>query len=491
MLLSKHMINNIKDQTIKGVIWNSIQKFGTTFISFISSIILARLLSPSDFGSIGLLMVFISISSVLIDGGFCSALIQKKNPTPTDYSTIFLLNIIISFILYIILFISSESISAFYKIPSLEVILKVQGITIIISSFGIIKSTQLRKNLEFNKLAKITLISTSVSSILSIILAFYGFNIWSLVLQQIIYSVINVSLLYFVNKWKPIIIISINSIKELFNFGLFIMLSNLLNSIANNIQGLIIGKNYSSNEMGYFSQAKRLEEIPSTIISSVIDQVSYPVFSQLQNNIKLLQESILKFTSSVAIITFPVISILILVSKPLILILYGPKWINSIEYFKILCFAGYAMSIQNITYFAVASVGKSKSLFYWTVIKRLLGIIGIIIGAYFWDIKGLLWGTVSSFYAIYFINGYLAEKFISLTILNQLKSIIPIILLSFISYLITYLILSIIDNNIYFKMILTIIIYFSTYYLIGKAFKLKSLNYLEDNILTFYNKYKG
>ena len=478
------MSNSLGQKTITGMLWSSVQRFGTILISFMSNIILARLLTPDDYGCIGMLMIFLALASTFIDGGLGSALIQKKEPTEEDYSTIFYWNLIISIILYIFLYISAPLVAQFYGIPLLSSILKVQGIVLITNSLSIIQLNRLKKQLEFKKIATISIVS-AVSVVIAIILAYRGWGVWSLVIQQLFVSFFNTVLLWVYGQWVPLFIFSKKSFKELFNFGSFILLSNLVNTFCNNIQGLLIGKFFAPATMGLYSQARKLEEIASTSFSSVVDQVSYPVLAKVQNDRILFVSMLKKLIISLAYISFPMMIVLILIAEPLITLLYSDKWIECVPYFRILCVAGVAICLQGVNYYGVAAIGKSNELFIWTLVKRFLGIIFIILGFWIYDIIGLLWGMVLSSFMIYIINAYLVEKHIGYRLVSQLKDLLPIIVTSVVAGFLSWW-----GNYIpmywFLQMILIIILYIFIYLSISHLFKLNSFISLKFFLQNFF-----
>ena len=267
------MAISLKQQTISGMIWSFLQRFGSMGVSFISNIIFARLLTPDDYGCIGMLTIFIALSNTFIDGGFGSALIQKKRPTQEDYSTIFYWNVFLSIVLYAILFLCAPLIADFYNIEILSKILQVEGIILIINALGIIQNNQLRKQLKFKSIAHITLTASIVSVIVAIVMAYMGYGVWSLVAQQIVLSFVSTLLYWIHGSWRPSRTFSARSFKELFGFGSFILLSSLLNAFCNNLNGLLIGKFFNASSMGYFTQAKKLEDVFSSSIETVVGQV--------------------------------------------------------------------------------------------------------------------------------------------------------------------------------------------------------------------------
>lgn len=482
------MQENLKAKTVSGMIWSALQRFGTMGISFVSNIVLARLLTPDDYGCIGMLAIFITVSNTFVDGGFGSALIQKKDVTQKDYSTIFWWNLFLSIVLYGVLFISAPAVSRFYNIPLLESVLQVQGIILIINALNIVQTNQLRKSINFKRLATIHIVSHIVAAVLAIVLAYMGWGVWALVAQQIVASSITSVMLWIMNRWMPSLCFSIESFKQLFSFGGFILASNLINTFCNNIQGLLIGKFFNPAMLGYYTQARKLEEIASTSCSNVVDQVSYPVLSKLQSDNAGLKNAIQKLTSTLAYVTFPLMLILILIAEPIIMLLYGEKWLPCVPYFQILCIAGIAICLQGVSYNAVASKGKSKDLFIWTIIKRLFALIVLVICMYIGGIIGLMWGCSIGSWIILFSNLYLVSKYINYKFIEQIKDLLPILLVSTFTFLCSYIIGTMIDCNIYIQAMVLILLYIFVYIILSYTFKIKAFSLLKELIYDYLKK---
>ena len=324
------MASDLKKKTLSGMIWSFVQRFGTMAISFVSNIVLARLLTPDDYGTIGMLMIFIAVANTFVDGGFGSALIQKKEPTKEDYSTIFWWNMFLSVVLYGLLFIGAPAVARFYNLPLLCDVLRVQGFVLIVNALSIIQQNQLRKQLKFKRLAMVTVISATLSAGIAIILAYMGWGVWALVAQQLMLSGFTAILLWVLNKWYPSLVFSKESFKQLFGFGGFILLSNLINTFCDNIQGILLGKFFNPAALGYYTQARKLEEVATTSISGVINQVAYPVLSVFQYDINGLITALKKFIQCIAFIVFPLMLLLIIIAKPTIILLYSDKFSNSL-----------------------------------------------------------------------------------------------------------------------------------------------------------------
>ena len=456
------------------MIWSALQRFGTMGISFVSNIVLARLLTPDDYGCIGMLAIFITVSNTFVDGGFGAALIQKKEPTQKDYSTIFWLNLFISVVIYGILYISAPAVSRFYDIPLLSSVLRVQGIVLIINALNIVQSNQLRKSINFKHLAVIYIASQIVGAVCAIVLAYMGWGVWALVAQQIIASSITSVMLWVMNRWLPQLCFSFDSFKQLFSFGGFILASNLINTFCNNVQGLLLGKFFNPAILGYYTQARKLEEIASQSFSSVVDQVSYPVLSKLQSDNVLMRNVLQKLTSSLAYITFPLMLILILITEPLIMLLYGEKWLPCVPYFQILCIAGIAICLQGISYNAVASKGASKDLFIWTIVKRSVALVILIVCMYFGGMIGLMWGCSIGSWVILLSNLYLVRKYIRYGFLQQIKDLLPIIALSLLTFVVVYSINVFLNIGLYSRGVVSIILYVVIYVVLSILLKIKS-----------------
>lgn len=433
-------MSSLQDKTISGLFWSSIHRFGVMSITFVSNIILARLLSPDDFGCIGMLMIFVSLANTFIDGGFGSALIQKQNPSNKDYSTIFIWNIVMSLLLYSILYISAPYIASFYKISSLNTILRVQGVILLLNALSIVQQTILRKTLQFKKLAVINILSATLSIVITIICAYQGLGVWSLVFQQISLSAFNAILFWITSEWKPNMVFSTTSFKELFGFGGYMLISHMFSTISNEIQGLLVGRAFSPSTMGLYTQAYKLEGTIATSTSSIIDQVTYPVLSAVQDNKALFQTALKRFVQVPAMICSPIMMIMIVLAEPIIITLFSNKWIECVPYFQILCTAGLAVCLQGAANNAIAAIGKSRTLFKWTIIKRSLTIILCVVGIHIAGMHGLLWACSIGAWSVFIINSALVSYHIGYTITEQLKDVLSFMIISIIiGYAIYYM----------------------------------------------------
>lgn len=484
------MADDLKQKAASGVAWTSIQKFAGMGVSFIAGIILARLLTPEDYGCIGMLSIFMVLAGAFVDGGFASALIQKKRPTQEDYSTIFFFNLGMSLLMYIMLFVCAPAIARFYKMPILSSVLRVQGLVLIINAFSLIQSNQLRKKFKFKKIAIVTLITSIVSFSVTIILAYNGFGVWSLVAMNLLTAFIPTVVYWVTNKWFPLWVFSKASFKELFSFGFYMFLTTIITRICNNIQGLLIGRFYTPATMGYYSRAKHTEEAASTSLSNVIDQVAYPLYAEYQNDNPMLINVIKKLTLSIAYITFPMMLLFVLLAKPIFVLLYSERWLDSVPYFQILCIAGVAICLQGVNYQAIAAIGKSKAMFSWTMVKRAIGLALIVGGLAAFGMRGLLMGMVLQSWLIYIINAYQVHKYIGYRLSIQFFDLLPTMVLSIVSWAVAYGLVFLLPQwNMYVMAVIRLLVFVIIYLGGSILFKMESFRLVKETIPMFMAKF--
>lgn len=425
---------NLKQKAVSGMVWTAFQKYSSMGIQFISGIILARLLTPYDYGCIGMLAIFMVLAESFIDGGFGSALIQKKRPTQEDYSTIFFWNLGMAILLYAVLYFSAPAIARFYNIPLLCDVLRVQGIILFIYAFNIVQRNQLRKIMNFKILSIITITTSIIALIVTILMAYNGFGVWALVAQNILTAAIPAFIFWFYVKWRPRLIFSWQSFKELFSFGFYMFLTHLINSFSIQIRGLFIGRLYNPATMGYYSKAYGTEKLASQAISQVLGQVTYPLYAEVQDDGEKLQHIVKRLSSSIAYLTFPLMFVLILIAKPLFIFLYSERWADSVYFFQILCLAGLAVCLQSVNLQTISAIGKSRVMFIWALIKQGLGLVLVIGGLFFWGLEGLLWGTVIHGWNCTLINMLLVSKYIGFKTTEQILDILPIAVVTIVAY---------------------------------------------------------
>ena len=472
------------------MVWTAFQKYSKMIIQFISGIILARLLTPYDYGCIGMLSIFMVLAEAFIDGGFGSALIQKKRPTQEDYSTIFWWNVGMAVVMYIVLYFCAPAISRFYNIPLLRDVLRVQGLVLFIYALNIIQRNQLKKKLNF-KLLSIVSVSTAIIALgITIFLAYKGFGVWALVAQHLIVAAIPSLVFWFYVKWRPKLVFSWQSFKELFSFGFFMFLTHLVNDFAGHIQGLLIGKVYSPSTLGYYSKAQGTEKLASRSISQIMTQVTYPLYAEVQDDMAVMINMIKRMTSTIAFITFPLMFILLLVAKPLFIILYSDRWINSIPYFQVLCIAGLAVCLQSVNLQTIAAIGKSKVMLVWVLIKRAVGLTAIVGGLFLFGMKGLLCGAIFNSWFSYFVNIGLVSKYIGYKWSTQLKDLFPIFFVSSLAALAAFGLGYLLHLNMYWDGLVKLLVVVAIYFGWSVVFKPEAYKYFLTIINPFFDRIK-
>lgn len=466
---------DLKEKTVSGMMWGGIGKVGTLTINFLTNLVLARLLMPEDFGAIAMLAIFLAVSNIFIQGGLGAALIQKKNPDHLDYSTVFYWNLVVAAIFYLLLFVSAPFIAEYYALPLVKPLLRVQSLVLLIQSFSIVQYTQLQKQMNFRALAIRNMAAALAGTLIAIPLALRGFGAWSLVASAILASIVNVLLLWKMSSWRPAWEFSLASLKTLFSFGGLMLLSSLAETLYMNLQGLIIGKRFSAGDLGYFSQAKKLEEIPVTGLSSIVNDVTFPAFSSLQDDPDRLLAGVRKSTKALTFLNFPMMVLLMIVAQPLICLLYGSKWGPSAPYFQILCISGLIYTVNTLNTNVIKSLGKGKIYFLIQITKRLIGIALILFGMRF-GIYGLLWAVASVAYISFIINTLVNKKFINYGLFRQIGDVGLCLLLALVIGALTYGLGLLLHCHPYLIMLLQIILYLGLYVAVAKMLKMEELD---------------
>lgn len=485
------MAKDLKRKTVDGIFWTALQRYSKMVIVFVSGIILARLLTPFDYGCIGMLAIFMSVSETFIEGGFGSALIQKKRPTQEDYSTIFYWNIFVAAVLYIILFISAPAIARFYEIPLLSKVLRVQGLLLFLYAFNLVQRNQLRKSLNFKLLAIVSLGSSLIALAVTIWMAYRGYGVWALVAQNLIVVGIQSLVFWFHVKWRPSRVFSRQSFKELFGFGFFMFMTNIINAFCYRFQGLLIGKFFNPTTLGYYSKAESVETMASSSVSGIIEQVSYPVYAEMQDDLSAMQNMIKRMTLSIAYITFPMLLLLILCARPIFILLYSERWSASVPYFQVLCLAGMALCLHSVQLQSIAAIGKSRTMFHAMLVKRGVGFLAIVAGLYFFGMKGLLVGVIINNWFSYFYNAGLVSRYIGYTFRQQMLDLLPIVLMAGLSAALAYGAGLFLHLGMYADGLLKVLIFATVYVGCSYVFRFEAFRYFRSIVLPYLKKLRN
>lgn len=427
-----------KQQVKKAFFWSAVDSLGAKAVGLVIGLVLANLLGPSVFGIVVILGTLTTIADVFVTGGFNSALVRKIDRTETDFSTTFYFCLLTSVFCYVGLYYGAPHIAGFYKQPDLTLLIRIISVVIIINTFGIIQRVKLSVNLDFKKQAQSTLFSVVISGLSALWLAFNGYGIWALVIQQIILSVSKVLMLNFLVPWKPSRKFSVESFRELFGFGSRILLSGLIDALYKNIYGLVIGKQFSAVQLGLFNQAEKLSSLPAMTITNIIQKVTYPLLSSMQNDNDKLDKTYLTALQLSATVIFPVMVGISIVSVPLIDIILGREWEISAKYLSIIsiAFAFYPISAINLNMLQVK--GRSDIYLRLEIIKKVSLTIMLFITVPI-SVEAMCIGMAITSFQSVIMSAFYTGKITSLTPKIQTKALLPIAIITLVSAYIGYL----------------------------------------------------
>lgn len=466
-------MSSLKKQAISGLIWSGAQKFGALIISFVANLVLARILSPEDFGNVGILLVFTAVCQACIDGGFGAALIQRKTVSNTDYSTVFFWNLIVAIVLVTVIFFAAPLIASYYNSDLLCDILRIQSWALFINAFSLVQTAKLTKELNFKILATRTIVAALIAAIVAIILALAGCGVWSLVVKEIVNAAVGAVLLWSFCKWHPSFTFSVESFKKMFGFGSMIFVSSIVDTLYRNIQSLIIGRAFSIRELGFYTQAKKMEEIPIQGGTTVLTQVLFPVYSSIADQRDYMKSVVRKNVILVTFFSFPVMMLLILVAKPLLTILFTDKWSESIPLFQILCVEGLFFPLNCTNTEIFKAIGRGDVYFILQTAKRIISLIIILYSVRF-GLYTMMWTVAATGVLFYIVNIIFTHKVFNYRVGEQLADILPNFVVSAISLAGAGIILNIcvVENN-FVNLILGTSLFVIVYILLSVATKSK------------------
>jgi O-antigen/teichoic acid export membrane protein len=472
-------LSDLKQKTVNGLLWSFIDNFSTQGITFIVGIILARILTPKEFGLIGMITIFIAISTSFINSGFSQALIRKIDCTETDYSTVFYFNLIVGILFWGILFIAAPKISRFFEEPQLISLVRVLGIVLVIDSLTMIQRTTLTRRVDFKLLTKVSVIANIVSGAIGITMAILGFGVWSLVAKTISQQGINSSLLWLWNRWRPLWVFSINSFKELFSFGSKLLASGLIDTVYNNVYYLIIGKYFTADELGFYTRADAFKNLPAQNINGIMSRVTYPVLVQMKDDKIRLKTAYKKMIKTVMYISFILMAGMAATAEPMVISLIGENWRPSIVYLQLLTFVGVMYPLHSLNLNLLNVLGRSDLFLKLEIIKKLIVIPTIIIGI-FWGIKIMILGMWVNTLIAYYLNSYYSGKFISYSTNEQLRDIMPSFFLALSMGVIVFFLGKFIVTSYILKFVLQIISGILITLVASEIFKPEPYMYIKD-----------
>lgn len=427
---------NLKKQAVSGVKWNFLQQFSVQIINFGVQVILARLLMPEMFGLIAMIIVFISIGQTLMDSGMTSSLIRTKNPDQIDYSTVFVTNLLMSIAIYGVTYLLAPSIAGFYNQEVLTDIVRVFALTFVIRAFVAVHVAKLTKEMNFKLQMKLQIPSTIIAGIVGVTLAYQGYGVWSLVWLNLVQAItFTIQNWLFIN-WRPSLIFDWERFKHHFVFGYKLTLASLINTIYNDAYRIIIGKFFSPASVGFYNQAETMRLFPVQQISSVVGKVTYPLFSNINDDVEL--KSVFRITLKlVLLLVIPVMLALILIAEEGFRFLFGDKWLPAVPYFQVLALASIVRPVSSYNLNILKVKGQSDLFLKLEVIKKLLGVLFVIAGLPF-GVMGLVIASTVFFYITVIMDQFYSSRLISYSFKEQFKDLKLLFMVGFFSYILFY-----------------------------------------------------
>ena len=454
-------MKDLKQKSIDGVIWNLLEKFGVQFIKLVLGVILARILTPADYGLIGMITIFIAISTIFIDSGFGLAYIQKKDATDEDASTIFYFNLLVSIICFLLLWFFAPYIAQFYNESQLVDLVRVLGLVLIVNAFSLIQVSQLSRNVDFKKKTILMVISAVLSGGAGIGAALMGYGVWSLVIQRLAKSFIESVGLWWLYNWRPKIVFSISSLKSMFSFSSWALFLGLLTAIFDNIYYVVIGKFFPAALLGFYTKGKQFQQTLTQTPSFAVGAVAFPVFSKLQDDITALKSALQKFSRHTMFFVAPLAMVFFVIAEPFFLLLLTEKWLPMVPYFQLLLIAGVIFPMHMVNVQVLSAQGKMKLNFNISLIKYSFTVINIIV-MYRFGVIYIIYGEIFFSFLALIINCYYTKKLVGYGIIEQLKDVYVMLLSAILLVLVGLGISNLLENN-YFKIIVPAFVVLSLY----------------------------
>lgn len=420
---------SLKKKTFRGTLWSVIERFSVQFIQFVVMIVMARILTPADYGLVAMLTIFIAVSQSLVDSGFSQALIRKQDRTETDNSTVFFFNIAVGFGLYAVLFFCAPLIAKFYDEPILVPLMRVISLSVVVNSLVVVQRALLTVRLDFKTQAKASLTAAIVSGAVGISMAYTGFGVWAIVWLHVTHIIVNTALLWLQSHWRPSLLYSWISFREMFGFGSKLAISGVINTLYGNIFKLVIGKVFKASDLGYYSRAHGFAELPSQTLTTVIQRVTYPALCTIQDDDERLKDVYRRFLRMSAFVIFPMMAALAALSKPVILVFLNQQWLYTATLLPIICLSMVWYPIHAINLNLLQVKGRSDLFLKLEIWKKSIGVV-IMCATIPFGLVAMCWGSVASNIIALVINTQYTGKLINVGFLKQMNDLLPTILYS-------------------------------------------------------------
>lgn len=478
---------SLKNKTIKGVGWSAADALLGQGVTFIVGLVLARLLSPDEYGLIGICLIFTTVLNGIVDSGFSNALIRKKEVTDEDYNTMFMTNMAISIVLYVLLFISAPLVSDFFHRIELIALVRVTGLILFLNALSITQVTILTKNIDFKTKTKASLVSAIISGVIGIVMAFMGYGVWSLVAQQLSKQLLYTLCLWVLNKWWPKFTFYNDSFKYMWGFGWKLLVSGILNNVWNQLYQVVIGRCYTSSTLGHYTRANECASIFSSNLTTIIQRVTFPVLSELQDDKKKLLVSYRKLIKVSMFVTVICMFALGAMAEPMIYSLIGPQWHQAATFLPFICITMSLYPLHAINLNMLQVQGRSDLFLYLEIVKKIITLIPIFIGA-FVGVYWMLCASIFTGFIAFLLNSWFTGKFLNYSSWQQLKDVLPSYLIAlfigFIVYLLKFLPLS---YNLIFPLQILATIIFG--WIVNRIINLEEYCEIKNIVLTVIKKY--
>lgn len=476
----------MRRSAVNGVKWTTVEQATTLGIQFIIGVVVARLVSPEDYGLVAMLTIFTAVGNLFINSGFGIALIRSKENSKEDYSTAFFFNIGVALMVYIVLYFCAPLIADFYKIPLLKDVTRVYTLILLIDSFSIVQISKLTHELKFKIQFTINSLALGTSGAIGIFLAYNGYGVWALVWQGLSSSMIKGICYWLFSGWYPIFCFSKKSFKYLFSFGSKILAIGVIDIIYDNIYSLVIGKYYSASSTGYYNRSLHFARLPQNLISQVVGKVALPVLTPYQDNnekLLVLYEKIFRLTT---FISYPIMMLMAVLASPIIYLLLGEKWMPSVPYLQILSISVIfvVLTLVNLNLFYVK--GRSDILLKIGILKKIIGFLIVLLVTPM-GLKWICMGTIFYSIAAFVINCYQTKKILNYGLWDQLKAIIPSFIYTLIMGAIVFLVVNLIQNAI-LQLLIGGCLGLLVYLIIAFVFKDKTLIEIKTLLIQHYEK---
>lgn len=417
-------MESTRTKVVKSFFWKFLERFSVQGINFIVTIVLARVLLPEDYGVVALVSIFLTLAEVIAEGGFGTALVQKKDSDNIDFSTVFYFSLIIAIILYGTLFVSAPLISKFFKQGSLSKLLRVLGLSVVFYSINSVQKAYVSRKMLFRKLFVCTLVAVIVSGFLGIVMAFRGMGAWALVIQALSNQIFTTLLLWLVVKWHPNLVFSKQRFLQLFDFGWKILTTNFIITLFTRIRTLVIGKLFSPSSLAYYEKGNQFPSLISENVCGSIQTVIFPVLSEAQDDRTKVAAMMQKVVNTSCLFMFPIMLGMFSCAEQLVVLLLTEKWIGAVPFLRIVCLAFLFTPISIPNQQAITSLGYSGLTLKMEAIRKCLDVVILVVSCFF-GIKAIAWGVVLYDFLCLFINLFPNRRLLNITIIEQLYGVLP------------------------------------------------------------------